>query len=133
MRTVDIGRLGEKLAAKELRKNGYRIVGTNVHVSHNEIDIIAKNRDFLVFVEVKTRSTNTALESDFGTPASAVDRNKMKRTVDAARTFLREHSDKRYVKGRQPRFDVIEVYLDRDDEHKMLRINHIENAFGAKK
>ena len=50
MKTVEIGRLGEKLAAQYLKKNKYRILETNLHVSHNEIDIIAKNKEFLVFV-----------------------------------------------------------------------------------
>lgn len=132
MRTVDIGRLGEKIAARSLRKSGYRIIGTNVHISHNEIDIIAKNREYLVFVEVKTRSTNASFESDFGTPASAVDKHKIKRTLDAARVYLRDRDNERHVRGRQPRFDVFEVYLDRDG-HKLLKTNHIENAFGANK
>ena len=131
MRTVDIGRLGERQAAKFLKRAGYRIIDTNVHISHNEIDIIANNREYIVFVEVKARSTNIRLESDFGTPAAAVDRNKIRRTLDAARVYLREHSSSLRVRGRQPRFDVVEVYLDRDS-HDVLKINHIENAFGAK-
>lgn len=126
MKTIDIGRLGEKEAAKLLKKSGYRIVACNSHFSHNEIDIIAKNKEYIVFVEVKTRSTDKNLSYDFGTPASAVTRSKQQRTVSAARAFLK---DGKYDKL-QPRFDVIEVHLDKDDM-KVLAINHITNAFGA--
>ncbi len=126
MKTVDIGRLGERAATRYLRKNGYRIVARNSHFSHNEIDIIAKNKEFIVFVEVKARSTDQSLTYKFGSPASAVTRSKQKRTVDAARAFLRTE---KYSKL-QPRFDVIEVHLNKDDK-TILQINHIENAFGA--
>ena len=126
MKTVEIGKLGETIAAKYLKKNKYRIISRNVHVSHNEIDIIAKNKNFIVFVEVKTRSTDQDLMLTYGTPASAVDYKKKKRTVEAARVFLK---DKKYSKL-QPRFDVVEVYLDKYT-HKQLHINYIENAFGA--
>ena len=81
MKTVEIGALGEKLAAKFLKKNGYKILAKNVHISHNEIDVIAKNKEFIVFVEIKTRSTDELLQTDFGTPASAVTQGKQKRTV----------------------------------------------------
>ncbi len=126
MKTVDIGRLGEKAATRYLRKNGYRIVACNSHFSHNEIDIIAKNKEFIVFVEVKARSTDHSLTYKFGTPASAVTRSKQQRTVEAARAFLRSP---KYSKL-QPRFDVIEVHLNKEDM-KILHINHIINAFGS--
>ena len=127
MKTVEIGRLGEKLAVKYLRKNRYRVLETNLHVSHNEIDIIAKNKEFLVFVEVKTRSTDETLFSEFGTPATAVDHGKQQRLISAARGY----SAKGDFPALQPRFDVIEVYLNKDND-KVLKINHIINAFGAR-
>lgn len=130
MKTVEIGRIGEQAATKFLKKNGYRIIGRNIHASKNEIDIIAKDKKHLLFVEVKTRSTDSELDLRFGTPASAVDTGKQKRTVAAARSFLKEHSDKRKIASLQPRFDVIEVFLDKN-EHTVLKINHIINAFGA--
>ena len=126
MNTVTIGKIGEKIAAKYLKKKKYRIVAKNIHISHNEIDIVAKNKKFIVFVEVKTRSTDQNLTSNYGTPASAVDNRKQKRTVEAARVFLKDH---KYSKL-QPRFDVVEVYLDKQT-HKQIHINYIENAFGA--
>lgn len=126
MKTVEIGKLGEDIAVKFLKNNRYKIVDRNVHMSHNEIDIIVKNKDHIVFVEVKTRSTDENMELYFGSPASAVDHRKQKRTVDAARAYL---ISSKYGKL-QPRFDVIEVFLHKDT-HKLININHIENAFGA--
>ena len=126
MKAVDIGKIGEDAAVKFLRKNGYKLVERNFRASHNEIDIIVKNKESIVFVEVKTRSTDDTLYSDFGTPASAIDRSKIKRTVDAARYYL---GTTKFSKL-QPRFDVIEVYLSKS-EHKIISINHIYNAFGA--
>ncbi len=126
MKTIEIGKIGEDTAVSFLKGNGYKLVDRNVHVSHNEIDIIVKNKEFIVFVEVKTRSTDESMYSDFGTPASAVDKFKIKRTVDAARWYLRTSDFSKL----QPRFDVVEVYLNKTD-HKVMNINHIINAFGA--
>ncbi len=126
MKTVEIGKIGENKAIDYLRKNRYKIIDRNIHVSHNEIDIIAIDKEYIVFVEVKTRSTESNLQSDFGTPAMAVDFNKTRRTVAAARTYW-VTSKYKYL---QPRFDVIEVYISKDYS-KILKINHFENAFEA--
>ena len=126
MRTLEIGRIGEKASAKFLRKNRYRIINKNIHISHNEIDIIAEDKEYVVFVEVKTRSVmNDDTDLVAFPPSQAVTREKRQRTLTAARAFLA-----RYKKSRQPRFDVIEVYLNKET-HKVIKINHIINAFGA--
>ena len=127
MSTTDIGRFGEKVAARFLKKNGYKILETNKHQSHNELDIIASNKELLLFVEVKTRSVAPDLYSAYGTPASAVDKRKQARTVQAAQHYLLEHPEEQ----KQPRMDVIEVYLDKSTG-KVLKIHHIPNAFGAR-
>ena len=129
MKTVDIGRLGEDQAARYLKKNKFKIIERNLHVSHNEIDIIAisKKQRIIAFVEVKARTVDKDLYSPFGTPASAVTKEKQRRTIEAARGYLR--SNEKYFEF-QPRFDVLEIYLDREDM-KVLKINHIENAFGV--
>ena len=88
MTTTDIGRYGEKLAARYLRKKGYRIIERNIHKSHNEIDIIAVNKEFLVFAEVKTRSVDEDLYSEYGTPASAVTSAKQRRLIIAAKRYI---------------------------------------------
>lgn len=125
--TVEIGRKGERIAARFLKKNGFRILEKNNRQSHNEIDIIATDKKYIVFVEVKTRSASEDLYLKYGTPASAVDRAKQKRTVAAARRYLSQND----AKGKQPRMDVIEVYLEKDSG-KLLKINHIQDAFGAR-
>ena len=129
MTTKEIGDLGETIATKFLKKSKYKILNRNLHFSHNELDIVAlhKKSKMIVFVEVKARSVNEDLYSPFGTPASAVTKQKQIRTVQAAKSFLRDNPKfNRY----QPRFDVIEVYLKKDDK-TLLNINHIENAFGV--
>ena len=141
MKALETGRVGEKAAAKLLRKNKYKIINKNLHVSHNEIDIIAENKEYLVFhneidiiaenkeylvfVEVKTRSVRDENDYGFFVPSQSVTKQKRQRTITAARAFL-----SKYKKLRQPRFDVIEVYLNKDT-NKVIKINHIINAFGA--
>ena len=129
MTTKEIGDLGEKIATKSLKKNRYKVLSRNLHISHNELDIIAlhKKSGVIVFVEVKARSVNDDLYSPYGTPSAAVTKQKQLRTVQAARGFL--HDNPKYNKY-QPRFDVIEVYLSKESK-ELLKINHIENAFGV--
>ena len=83
MKTKQIGDIGESLAAKLLKKSGYKIIERNLHVSHNELDIIAvhKKQKVIAFVEVKTRTVDNDLYSRFGTPASAVSKEKQIRTM----------------------------------------------------
>ena len=126
MNTTQIGRLGERYAAKFLKKNKYKVFAKNVHMSHNEIDIIAKNREYIIFVEVKTRSVGKDNGIEIGVPASAVTYEKQRRTIQAARAFLNQGK----YQMLQPRFDVIEIYLDKTT-CKPRYINHIINAFYA--
>ena len=126
-----LGKLGEDIACDYLEKNKYRIVRRNVHFGKNELDIIAEDNDYLVFVEVKTRSCLYPESGDFGIPSRAVDEGKRKNTVKAARDYMA----KNYV-NKQPRIDVIEVYmLEQKSEFKtptVLKVNHIRNAFDAR-
>lgn len=121
----DIGRFGERIAAGYLKKQGFKILEINRHQSHNEIDIIASDHTYILFVEVKTRSVEEDLYSPFGSPASAVTKGKQKRTLVAAQQYLGQH----YEVARQPRMDVIEVYVKKGTRH-VLHINHIPNAYG---
>lgn len=129
IKTKDIGDIGENIAAKFLRSKKFKIIERNLHLSHNELDIVAisKAQNLIAFVEVKTRSVNADLYSPFGTPGSAVTVQKRKRTIEAAKAYLIQNPQYQLF---QPRLDVIEVYLSKDD-HKVLNINHIENAFGV--
>lgn len=125
MTTKTIGDIGEYEAARYLKKKRIKPVLRNYRSGRNEIDIVAATKEYIIFVEVKTR----ALSPDsgrFGTAASAVDRDKRRRLISAAQDYIREKRELR-----QPRFDVIEVYLEGSDgKFKVAEINHIENAFG---
>lgn len=122
----DIGNLGERIAAKHLRKNGYRILAKNVQCGKNELDIVAKNKECIAFVEVKTL-TFECREAVDRRPARAVDAAKRRRTIEAARQYLHKHPSRLC-----PRLDVIEVYLDRSDKPKPFKILHIPAAFDFK-
>ena len=125
------GNLGESLACDFLEKQGYTIISRNLHMSRNELDIIAENERYIIFVEVKTRSALIPDESDYGSAGRAVDKAKRKGTVKAAQMYLAS-----YRGTKQPRIDVIEVYLKDSDTPfptpTLLKINHIENAFDAR-
>jgi putative endonuclease len=122
----DIGSYGEGVAAEYLDSLGYEIIARNVVCSGNEIDIIAVDMKYVVFVEVKTR-TKYHGRSIYGTAASAVDKNKQARIVSAAKSYLQE---KRLRKI--PRFDVIEVYVEKiDNSIKVVNVNHLPRAFAS--
>ncbi len=114
-----IGKWGEALAAEYLKRKGYTIVGMGYTTRYGEIDVIAENGEFVVFVEVKTRKNAFIAEArEFVSP------EKQRRVAAAASLWLAE-----YEGTKQPRFDVIEVYADRGTETKRPLIRHIENAF----
>ena len=123
----DIGKHGEKLAARYLKKEGYRVLARNLHLGKNELDLVVKNREVIAFVEVKTRSYDTLEEAEAHRPSLAVNREKRVRTLQAARDYLRLHPSK----GLCPRLDVVEICLDRQKPKKPFKIHHIEAAFTA--
>lgn len=108
------GEWGEKRACAYLKWHGYGITETNFRCRQGEIDIIAENRDYLVFVEVKLRKN-----ADFAEAREFVHEAKQRRIISAAQIWLSRHETEK-----QPRFDVIEIYT----EGKTV-INHLENAF----
>ena len=112
------GALGEKLARKFLRRRGYKILYRNFRGRRGgEIDIVCRDRDTLVFVEVKTRT-----REDFGRPFAAVDQQKRFRISRGALAWLRllDNPDILF------RFDVVEVLIN---EETKPRIELIRNAF----
>ena len=124
MNRRDYGRIGEESAALYLKSNGYSITGKNIHIGHDEIDIIAENEEYLVFVEVKTRRQYPDTVTEYGTPASAVDEKKQLSLVRAAERYSAEH-----LTDKIPRIDVIEIYADPvSEQYKVLDIRHFENA-----
>ncbi|MEG1028148.1 MAG: ribonuclease HII, partial [Oscillospiraceae bacterium] len=113
-KTVNVGKLGEDTAIKFLASNGYVILQRNFSCPYGEIDILAKKDNILSVVEVKTRKQK-------GTAAIAVTISKQKKII---KTY--EYYESKNVTNLQPRFDVIEVYINKN---KVENINFIENAF----
>ena len=112
------GGTGERLTAEFLRKNGFSIIKRNYHCRYGEIDIIAENDEFILFVEVKTRSVDFISDG-----FEAVTKSKQKLIIKAAAEyFYRCGSDK------QPRFDVVSIVLD---GKKVVGFNYITDAFDA--
>lgn len=110
-----LGNKGEMLAARYLMNEGYCIREYNWRSGHKEIDLIAQQRDILVFVEVKSRTSE-----DYGDAVSAVTPQKMQRLISAAESYIiRNKIDLQF------RFDVVTV-VGSGDSH---RIEHIEDAF----
>ena len=105
------GRLGEVAVALRYAEMGFSVVARNVHLSHNEIDLILQNETYLVFVEVKTRHATPGVPSRYGRPAAAIDKGKRMRMRKAAVDYLRKHPT-----SLQPRIDVAEVYLRRETD-----------------
>jgi putative endonuclease len=117
MNRQEIGKLGEKAAQKFLKKRGYRIRETGFRCRHGEIDIIAQQKDYLIFVEVRTKSN-----LDFGTPEESITRAKKERLIASALTYTATHKNFPSLW----RIDVVAVELD--DKGKAKRIELIENA-----
>ena len=119
METKLTGRFGERAAADYLKKKRYRIVGMNYACRLGEIDVIAEDVQFIVFVEVKLRKDDSfAAAREFVTAA------KQARIRKTALLWLSQNPTEK-----QPRFDVIEINAPAGEKSKELRINHIENAF----
>ena len=108
------GRRGEDLAHRLLRKEGYVVVARNyrTNTGSGEVDIVAWDRDELVFVEVKSRRTD-----EFGTPDRAVDVEKRARLVRAARSF----TGRSRVPWERVRFDVVSVVDGSPPEITLIR------------
>ena len=114
-----LGPWGEAQAADYLRRKGYSLVAANYRCRFGEIDLIVRNRRYLVFVEVKLRKN-----ADFAQAREFVDYRKQQRIRATASIYL-----SRYPTSLQPRFDVIEIYAPQGMETKKLTINHLEDAF----
>ena len=117
MNRKELGTIGEKLARKFLKKNGYRIRETNFRCREGEIDIIAEKKGYLVFVEVRTKSS-----SGFGSPEESVTFAKKERLIASALAYLSQHKN-------LPEFWRIDfVAVELDQKGKARRIELIENA-----
>ncbi len=119
-----LGDLGEREATRLLKKKGYKILEKNYVMLEHEIDIIAECESAVVFVEVKTRDTESISPKE-PRPASAVTPKKQRGIISAAKGYLATHRPQKHV-----RFDIIEVYISKDERGKRTaRLKHLENAF----
>ena len=111
----ETGRSGEEIASKYLERQGYKILDRNFNCNQGEIDIIAKDKNEIVFVEVKTRTNRR-----YGLASEAVNKIKKKHLLRAIKYYI-------YIKKYEKSFiriDVIEVYI----KNGKTNINHIKQA-----
>ena len=113
------GAWGERIAADFLQKKRYILVAANYRSRFGEIDLIVRNKTYLIFVEVKLRkNANFAAASEF------VDHYKQDRLKTTAAIYLDENPT-----NLQPRFDVVEIYAPQGTQTSHPQINHLEGAF----
>lgn len=113
----DLGRLGEDKAAEYLGNAGYEIVVRNYRCRSGEIDIIARDTECLVFVEVKSRR-----DTRFSAPSEAVDIRKQRKIIASCRQYLIDNE----MDEVSCRFDVVEVYFNNSQP---IRVSHLPGAF----
>ncbi|MBA7631912.1 hypothetical protein ES703_39449 [subsurface metagenome] len=119
MKRRDTGILGERLAKDFVKKRGYRILETNYRCPEGEIDIVAKDKDCLVFIEVRSKTSR-----EFGSPEESITPVKRERMRVTAAHYRQSHNDLPLLW----RIDVVAVELDQ--KGKLSRIELIENAVG---
>lgn len=112
---METGHEGEKMATEYLQTQGYQILETNWNTQHKEVDIIARDNSFIVFVEVKTRKYGTLMP-----PVSAIDRQKQKNLIWAANSYIRQKNI-----DLEARFDIISILYKGSN----YQIEHIQDAF----
>ena len=116
-----VGGFGEKYVAKFLEERGYKILRMNYNCRFGEVDIVALDGECLVFIEVKTRTTNR-----YGAPENAVNYWKRRRLELTARCYIEQYRMKEYF----ARFDVVEVFAKSADNNFIVeKVNVIKNAF----
>lgn len=120
MNIGETGTKGEEMVARFLKSKGYTIIKRNYQCRFGEIDIIAENDRYILFVEVKTRKENSLVPNEY-----AVDFKKQQRIILTAQDYLSKTS-----LDLQPRFDVALVTVGKKTNNKSgYSLNYIENAF----
>ena len=120
--TNPIGIAGEAEATKMLEAKGFKVLEHNWRMGHLEVDLIAENKNEIVFVEVKARTS--ILNGKM--PEENVDEIKMRRIIAAANAYLKYHRIEK-----QPRFDVVGILIDRNTNEITYR-RYVEDAFQPK-
>jgi putative endonuclease len=114
-----VGAWGEAVAAEYIRKKRYKVIATGYRCRYGEIDLIAQNNQYLLFIEVKLRRSNRFAEAK-----EFVDSHKQERLRTTASVYLDQ-----FPTDLQPRFDVIEIYAPEGTLTKHPHIIHLEDAF----
>lgn len=118
---VSIGKLGEEAAVKALKKNGYRIIERNFRTKQGEIDIIAKDGEYISFVEVRLRKNDS-----FGSPAESITEGKRSRIIKAAQAYIL----KKRLYDTPMRFDAVLINaFVCDKKLQNTRLEIIKDAF----
>ena len=112
---MNIGKIGENIAKNYLIQKGFKILNTNFHSIYGEVDIICENFEYILFVEVKTKTDHNFLSA-----FERVNISKQKKLIKTIEVYFSENDI-----SKQPRIDVIEVILKTD---KFI-VNHFQNAF----
>jgi putative endonuclease len=114
--TQEFGELGERIAERWLRRQGWRVVQRRFRSGHRDIDLVVERDDLVVFVEVKARRG-----AEFGDPVEAVNWNKQRQLVRSASVWIDRHGRP----SESYRFDVVGVLV----EGEKVRVRHVANAF----
>lgn len=115
------GELGERAAKKQLQRQGLKFLTANYRSPRGEIDLVCRDKDCLVFVEVKTRSSE-----EWTRPAAAVDKERRQRLTRAALDYLRLLKNPKV----KVRFDIVEVLLE---DGAVREIRHLPNTFAMER
>lgn len=111
----EIGKIGEEIAQKLIKSIGYEILETNWRFKKFEVDIIARDKNVIVVIEVKTRKTDV-----FGNPEIFVDRKKQRFLIKAINEYVNQRALENEI-----RFDVVSVLFNSNEE----KVEHIKDAF----
>ena len=112
------GKFGEELAKEYLINHGYKILYTNWRTAKYEVDIIAQKNNILVFCEEKYRTSNL-----FGKPETFVTKQKQKNIIKSAAVYVGRNCWQGEI-----RLDIVSILMEKG---KIIKINHIENAYGC--
>ena len=111
----ELGKKGEQAAATFMKSKGYKVLERNWRIYRHEIDIVAEDEEYIIFVEVKTRTTR-----EWGNPEDFIGKGKIKRIVEAADLYLQDSDI-----DKPARFDIISAVWDGQN----FEIEHIDDAF----
>lgn len=122
--SIEVGKFGEDYCAKYIKKTKkYKILERNATIGHLEVDIIAYDKEHIIFIEVKTRRQD---KINYMRPGNAVDYNKRTNLINFAYHFVKTLPPK--LQEKTPRIDVCEIWVEADKKLKVCDLNYIENA-----